>query len=115
MSCSDETEMLACRKAMEFATDGGFSELVVEGDNVNVMIAISPSMPNQSLLGNVMEDIQYLIQGLRWVNISCTRRGGNKVVHDLAQHAKNINDDMYWIQDTPPPAMEALFHDSSSL
>lgn len=115
VSCSNEAEMLACRKAMEFATNTGFSKLVVEGDNVNVMTAISSSMPNRSLLGNVIEDIQYLIQGLRWVNISCTKRGGNKVAYALAQHSKNINNDMYWIEDTPPPAMEALFHDSISL
>ncbi|XP_075645667.1 uncharacterized protein LOC142616768 [Castanea sativa] len=107
-----EVEMLACRKAMEFATNVGFSELVREGDNVNVITAIPFSKLNLSLLGNVVDDIQYLIHGLHWVNISCTRRGGNKVVHALAQHARNINNDMYWIKDSPPPIMEAFFHDS---
>lgn len=108
VSCS-EVEMLACRKAMEFATEVGFLELVREGDNVNVMTAISFSKPNLSLLGNVVNDIQYLIHGLHWVNISCTRRGGNRVVHALAQHVRNINNDMYWIKDSPPPTMEAFF------
>lgn len=28
--CSEEAETLACRKALEFAVDAGFSELVVE-------------------------------------------------------------------------------------
>ena len=37
VSSSNEAELLACRKALEFATDAGFSELVIEGDNVNVM------------------------------------------------------------------------------
>ena len=32
LSSSEEAEMLACRKAMEFATVAGFLELVVEGD-----------------------------------------------------------------------------------
>lgn len=63
VSCS-EVEMLACRKAMEFATKVGFLELVREGDNVNVMTAISFSKPNLSLLENVVDDIQYLIHGL---------------------------------------------------
>ena len=31
--CSEEAELLACRKAIEFAVDAGFSELVIEGDN----------------------------------------------------------------------------------
>ena len=37
VSSSEEAELLACRKAVEFATDAGFSELVIEGDNSNVM------------------------------------------------------------------------------
>ena len=37
VSSSEEAELLACRKAVEFATDAGFPELVIEGDNSNVM------------------------------------------------------------------------------
>ena len=31
---SEEAEVRACRKALEFAIDAGFSELIVEGDYV---------------------------------------------------------------------------------
>ena len=37
---SEEVEVLACRQAMEFALDDGFSDLIVEGDNSNVMRSI---------------------------------------------------------------------------
>ena len=43
VSSSEEAELLACRKAVEFATDAGFSELVIKGDNSNVMKALSSS------------------------------------------------------------------------
>ena len=75
---SEEGELLACRKAVEFAIDAGFSMLVIEGDNVYVIKAISLQEANISLLGNVMEDIKHLIRGLRWVSISHTRRSGNQ-------------------------------------
>ena len=39
--CSLEAELLACRKAIEFAVDAGFSEFVIEGDNSSAMSAIS--------------------------------------------------------------------------
>ena len=39
------------------------------------------------------------------------RRVGNKVAHVLAQHARNLDDDLYWIEDSPLPALEALYHD----
>ena len=37
---SEKVEVLACRQAMEFALDDGFSDLIVEGDNSNVMRSI---------------------------------------------------------------------------
>ena len=37
MSISEEAELLACKKTVEFANDAGFSELVIEGDSSNVM------------------------------------------------------------------------------
>ena len=38
---SEEAEILACRRALEFAIDAGFADLVMEGDNSNVMQSIA--------------------------------------------------------------------------
>ena len=59
-----EAELLACRKAIEFAVDADFSELVIEGDNSSAMTTISTMKIDQSLLGNVVGDIQHLIRNL---------------------------------------------------
>ena len=112
VSSSDEAEMLACRKAIEFTIEAGFSKVVIEGDNVNVIQAISFPSANLSLLGNVVDDIRHLIRGLHWVSICCMRRGENKIAHVLAQHARNIVDDMYWMEDSPPPALGTLYQDA---
>ena len=51
--------------------------------------------------------------GLEWASICCTRRGGNKVADVLAQHARNIlDDDLYWMKDSPPPVLETLYHNA---
>ena len=42
--CNEEAESLACRKAIEFAMDAGFSDFVIERDNNTVMHA--KSSPN---------------------------------------------------------------------
>ena len=34
------------------------------------------------------------------------------VPHSLAKYAKNITDIIYWVEDSPPPAVEALYQDS---
>ena len=93
--CSEEAELLACRKAIEFTVDVGFSEFVIEGDNSSAMSTISTLKLHQSLLGNVVRDIQHLIRNLHWVRIDCIRRGGNWVAHVLAQFARNISEDRY--------------------
>ena len=41
--------------------------------------------------------------GVRW---------GKMVAHSLPRHAKNLSDEMYWLEDSPPLAVEALYQDS---
>ena len=112
----EEAEFLACRRALEFAVDAGFNRLIIEGDNSNVSHAISSSAVNTSLFGNVVDDIRHLIRGLHWAAICCVSRSGNRVAHALAQHARfRLDEDVYWMEDSPPPAIDALYHDLLSI
>ena len=112
---SEEAEILACRKAMEFVTDAGFTELIVEGDNAAVMQSIMSTGATQSRLGHIIQDIHCLSQGLRWVSFRCVNRDANSVAHVLARYAKHVREDMYWMEDVPPPARNALYLDYSQL
>ena len=39
--------------------------------------------------------------------------GGDMMAHSLAGYARNLSNEMYWIDDSPPPpAVEALYQDS---
>ena len=38
---SEEVEVMACRKALEFAINAGFTEIILEGENAMVMKVIS--------------------------------------------------------------------------
>ena len=51
---SEEAEILACRRALEFAIDAGFTDLVIEGDNEAVMSSLSSFGPDQSRLGHII-------------------------------------------------------------
>ena len=84
VSCSEKAKELACRKAIEFAVESSFIDMIIEGDNAAVMKVVESSSGDFSLLGHVYEDIKCSIRGLHSASISCVRRGGNKVAHGLA-------------------------------
>ena len=111
---SEEAEALACWKALEFAIDAGFSELVVEGDNVLVIHAASSSSLNWSRLGVIYDDIGCLAVGLRHVVFNCIKRSANFVAH-LARYANVLDEEVVWLEELPPPALDALLSDSSFL
>ena len=108
-------EVIACRRALEFACEAGFTDLVVEGDNLSVMKLLAASEPDHSWLGHIIQDIKWLTRSLRMVSFSYVRRAANSVAHGLARYAKYVHEDMYWIDDNPPPVLEALYYDYSQL
>ncbi|KAL0012535.1 hypothetical protein SO802_007643 [Lithocarpus litseifolius] len=111
---SEEAEIVACRKALEFAIDACFTDLVIEGDTVNVVRAIDSNCMDSSRLGTVIEDIHCLVSGLRWSTVSCVKRSANTIAHCLAQFAKNVSEELVWIEDCPQSAKEALLTTSMS-
>lgn len=44
--------------------------------------------------------------------VSCVKCTANTVAHSLAQYAKNIADETVWLEESPSPALEALYFDS---
>ena len=115
VSDSEEAEALACRIALEFAVDAGFEELVVEGDNATVMKSISSLRALRSRLGNVYADIHCLAVGSRCLSFGSVKRTANTVAHSLARFARLIDENIVWMEESPPPAIDALYLDSISL
>ena len=109
---SEEAEVLACRRAVEFSREVGFSRMIIEGDCLKVMRALSVSTENSSLLGHIYEDIKFNLRGMQVLSINWVKRGGNMVAHTLAKYARNLINDVFWIEDNPPPAENALYYDS---
>ena len=113
VTCSEEAEILACRRAVEFAIECGFSELVVEGDNQPVMTALKLEKNSSSRVGHIFQDVFCLLKSLRWSQVQFVRRSTNTAAHALARHAKNVSNEIIWMEDSPPPVVEALYVDST--
>ena len=115
VTCSEEAEVLACQRAVEFAVECGFSEIVVEGDNQMVMSALKLRKRLSSGVGHIIQDVLCLLSGFRWLQVHCIRRGANTAARALAKFAKNVPKELIWLEDSPPPVIEALYFDSSSI
>ncbi|XP_050245646.1 uncharacterized protein LOC126693633 [Quercus robur] len=112
---SDETEMLACWRALEFAVEAGFLELILEGDNLTVMKSLISLKPNRSRLGHIFEEIQCISAGLRRFVVSFVKHSANTVAHALAKYARLIDDELVWLEECPQQALEPLYLDSLGL
>lgn len=111
----EEAEVLACRKALEFALDTGFLDLVIEGDNATVMTTIVSPHLNRSRLGHIYDDISTLASSFRSLSVGCIKQSANFVAHFLAHYASQLDEDLVWMEESPPPEPNALYLDSISL
>ncbi|XP_023889750.1 uncharacterized protein LOC112001801 [Quercus suber] len=102
VSDSEEVKVLACRKALEFAVDARFTELIIEGDNESVMQTISSSQPNRSRLGHLYGDIQCLCTSLQVVSVGWVSRTANGVAHCLVKFARGLVHEIVWLEDPLP-------------
>ena len=91
------------------------TEIILEGDNAMVLKTISQAQPDLSRLGLIYEDIWCLAAGFRSISSSCVRRSANSVAHALARFARLIDNEIIWLEEDPPPAVDALYLDSSFL
>ena len=78
---SEEAKVLTCRKALEFAIDARFMELVVESDNAIVMKSLLSPRVNKSRLGHIYEDVRTLATRFRSLFVGCIKRSANSVAH----------------------------------
>ena len=109
---SEEAEVLACKRAIEFAVEAGFRELIIEGDNATVMKTIMSSDINLSRLGHIYKDIGCMVLTLQTCSFSCVKRTANSAAHALAKYARQVEDEVVWLEESPPPILEALYLDN---
>ena len=82
------------------------------GDSAQVLNSLMSSDTNLSWLGHIIADIQCLVAGLHCAEVKLVKRDANCVAHSLARYAKTKVDEVFWLEDSPPPALEALYVDS---
>lgn len=112
---SEEVEILAYQRAVVFVLECGFREIVVEGDNQAIMFALQLKHGLTSRVGHLIQDVLCLLNGFWWSQVKFAKRSAITVAHLLARHAKNESYDIIWMEESPPPIVQALYLDSISI
>ena len=92
-------EAYAAGRGMEFAQQMGFTNIILKGDVLPVILKILQPDPNLSSIGNLTEDAKTMKKNFKSCKIQYVKREANGVAHALAKSAFNLDEDVYWVEE----------------
>ena len=95
-------EVIAAKKALQFAKDLGLSSIVLEGDS---KITIDGLMGEDSSLaeyGHLIDEAKEIAKKLVEVEFNHVQRQANNVAHNIARHARHVSKFSVWMEDVHP-------------
>ncbi|KAL4325014.1 hypothetical protein GQ457_11G023740 [Hibiscus cannabinus] len=95
------SEAIACKQAVQFAKELGFSNVVIEGDSLTVLKKIISCALDRSILAPIVFDIKELSLDFHSIIFSFVRRDANNAAHVLARECRSIQTPCYWIEEAP--------------
>ena len=95
-------EAKVAEEGIILARDLGLWNVVVEGDSLTVMNALSGLNIPPSSIQKVVEGSMRFLQGFNGWEAKHVRRCNNGAAHSLAKYAKFVSDCVIWVKDTPP-------------
>ena len=107
----NEMEVMACQKAVQFAKDLGLQKVVIEGDSLVVINALSQGLGCLSSYGNVIDDILVLADDFQWCEFHHVKRICNVVADMLAKKAKDLLGVRVWLDDLPEDIQPLVLFD----
>ena len=88
-------------------------QVVLEGDSQVLMIALVNDSTFLSFDGLLIDDVSFSVKFSTQLHYSHVKREGNKVTHNLAQHALCISDFVVGIKDVPPTFLSVVLVDNA--
>ena len=76
------------------------------------MSALELKKSLSSRVGHILQDVLSLLNVFGWSQVQFAKRSANTVAHLLARYAKQVPHDVIWMEESPPPIVQALYLDS---
>ena len=96
-----KAEAKAVEAGIIFAHDVGIRDAEVETDSLEIFNALRGHSAPPSSVVNVVTEILNQASLLRKWKFTHIKRQGNVPAHVLAQHAKNVEDYLAWVEECP--------------
>jgi ribonuclease HI len=108
----ERAELLACRRAVLLATEGGGQKLVLETDCLGAVAKLTSKEIDRSVHGPLVEDIKKMLDEFEASSILHVRRSGNKIAHRLAKEGCSNKVEDSWLGSPPEFVMNLLVLDA---
>ncbi|KAL0009259.1 hypothetical protein SO802_010761 [Lithocarpus litseifolius] len=110
-----EAEAKAAECGLIFAWELGLREVIIEGDSQVVIHALSTEQPAPLSIQQLISGTKTWLPNFRAWKARFARRDCNKAAHLMARHAKEIEDCIIWVEDTPHFIVSEVHFDVISL
>jgi ribonuclease HI len=94
-------EALAAWRMADICVRLGFTEVILEGDSLEVVQALNREEPSWGRYGSLINDAKRLLQQLHNWKVCHVRRKANEATHRLAKFAFSIGEERLWTKDYP--------------
>ena len=85
----NDAEAIAAVRTITFASDLGFSNIIVEGDSEKVIKAFK-SEESFASFGHLVSAVKLIVESFNQISFLHTRRAGNALTHNLVRHARHV-------------------------
>ena len=95
-------EVIATKKALQFAKDLGLSSLILEGDSKTTIDKLKRKKSSLIEYGHLLDEAKEVANQMELVKFQYVQRQANKSAHNIARHARHVSEFSMWMEDDPP-------------
>lgn len=95
--------------------DAGFFYIMLEGESLTIVKAITTKEPRDDRYGQIVEDIKLVLKSLRKWEVCHTKRDGNNAAPTLAKEVYRTVTDSIWTKEVPNCIYNIVILEQSAL
>ncbi|XP_023924335.1 uncharacterized protein LOC112035736 [Quercus suber] len=101
-------EVIATKKAIQFAKDIGLTSIILEGDLKSAIEGLKCKSSSLIEYGHLLVEARDVANQLDLVEFQYMPRQANKSAYNIARHARHVSEFTMWMEDVPPHLVSVI-------